>query len=349
MQHDAALRAIIAILLTCSSSNSSILLKDALALIQLLLLSSDISSSLKVRVLESLLACTAASDAADTSTTAAGGSATPNIERALMAISILRMFLVEARQPLPPQHAGDVASLATHGLTTVMPSSNVLRLTHAAARTLQVHAIAVLLVCLPSSATSNSSQPLSSSPSLSAAPHTPHPSPFPSSHPSSLPLLLRVARHGFVTLLVKAAVASIQHSAVGCQQLHAKDCLSLVRRITINVPTTAGSGSIASELEHCIPDLFVCISSGQINVQHGAMLCLLAMFEGDVAFPNAINKFLQMDGYGSIFRMLKAIAASSLSSSSSSATDINSFKLLSEGCALIITFYASHVTFLFRS
>jgi hypothetical protein len=119
------------------------------------------------------------------------------------------------------------------------------------------------------------------------------------------------------------------------------------------VASTANSGSIAAELEQCIPELFICISSGQLDEQHGAMLCLAAMIQGKAAFPNAVKKFLEMDGYGRIFRMMNVIAASPSSSlpsalplSSSSASkppEANSYMLLAEGFASEAVLQTSHI------
>jgi hypothetical protein len=353
MEHSSAVHGIVALL--CSSSSSTnggggMLLKDASALLRHLLLSPQLASSLKVKVLDSLLACARVSGAADADVELAAAEASQNVGKAIMTTSILHMFLVDAQQPLPHHHALAVAGLAVDALTMMIRISSardVLQVSHAASQSLQLHAISLLLLCLPSPATPQSSAELKSPPLLTAASSLPPPSspPPPSialSHSPHASVLLRVTRDRFIISIMNAAAAAVEQGGQSQLSLVVKDCLTLIHRIAIHVSTSGSSGSIACELEATVPQLFVCLSRGQTHAQHGAMLCLQAMFQGSGVFPNAIQMFLEMDGYSCIFRMMKSIVVSSSSSPSlfplSSSSETSSCKLLPEGFAL--TFFS---------
>jgi hypothetical protein len=347
MEHDSAVHGIVAVLCSSSSTDGGgMLLKDASALLRLLLRSPQLASSLKVKVLDSLLACSRVSDAIDPDVELAAAESSQNVGKATMTTSILHMFLVDAQQPLPRLHAVAVAGLAVDALTMMIRISSardVLQVSHAASQSLQLHAISVLLLCLPSPATPQSSADLKSPQLLTAAssllpPSSPPPPPIASSQSPRSSVLSRVTRDRFVTSIMNAATAAVEQGGPLQLSLVVKDYLTLIHRIAMNVSTTGSSGSIACELEATVPRLFVCLSRGQSDVQHGAMLCLQAMFQDNGVFPNAIQMFLEMDGYSCIFRLMKCIVVSSSSSPSlfplSSSSETSSCKLLPAGAAL---------------
>jgi hypothetical protein len=349
MQHGTAVHSVVSAL--CSgTSSSSILLKDASSLLRTLLMSPQISASLKVTVLHSVLACTAAHADAGRPTAAESS----NAERSIMAISILHMFFVDALQPLPHDRSVEVAALATDSLKTIIRNNyarDARQMSHAASQTLQLQVTAVLLVCLPVPSKDQNSKPSqssllssttwSSSPP-STSPHCAHVAP---SSPVTSPLIFHVTCDGFVTSITKATSAMLQQ---GGQQLLAKEYLFLVHRIAINLPASASSA--ACDLEHSIPDLFVCISKGDSHVQRCAIMCLSAMFEREGVFPNAVRSFLKLDGLNRIFQVMKTITANftssshCLSPSSWTSSDSDNFNVLSEGTAMFITYLILHLT-----
>ena len=343
MQHSSGVQSIVGALCNGTSS-SAMLLKDAFSLLRTLLVSPHLSISMKVPVLRSLLGCAVGGGAAPTES--------PNIERSIMVTSMLHMFFIDAQQPLPLDCATDVAALATDSLIMVIHSNDardVRKLSLAASQTLQLQSIAILLICLPVPSTNQSSAESQSSLQFSSASPIPPPPAFPSD--ASLPrvtmsllapppALFRVANDGFVTLVIKAVSVMIKQGESQGQHLMVKEYLRLLHRIALCLPPS--SSCAARELEDCIPEFFDYISIGKTTVQHGTIECLLSMLQRGQTFPNAVRKFLEVDGFKSIIQMMKAVAAKLYASSSfSSSSSWTSSE--SESC-IVLTKGAVHFT-----
>jgi hypothetical protein len=91
-------------------------------------------------------------------------------------------------------------------------------------------------------------------------------------------------------------------------------------------------------------DFFYGVSEGLdlAELTHGTVVCLLSMLQRGQTFPNAVRKFLEVDGFKRIIQMMKAIAAKvSASSSFSSFSSWTSSE--SESC-IVLTEGAAHVT-----
>lgn len=348
IQHSAAVKSIVAALCG-STSSSSILLKDASSLLRTLLMSPQIPASMKATVLHCLLTCAAA-----LSVGRAAAAESFNVERWIMATSILHMFLIEAQQPLPHDRALEVATLATDSLMMIIRNNDardMRQMSHAASQTLQSQVVAVLLVCWPVTNNNQISLACQSSLSSSSPTHLLPPTSSLSAHvalssSANSSVLLGAACDGFVTSIAKAASASMQQGIL--QGLLAKEYLCLMHRIIIHLPASASSASC--ELEDSIPELCMCISDGQSHVQRGAILCLAEMLLRGEIFPNAVRKFMKLDGFKRVFEIIKNIAAqfststnfSSLSSWTSS--ELQNFHVLSEGAALVVTCPTSYIT-----